>query len=1075
MKREFLTAIAKGNIIVMDESHNASGKSQTGTYLRTVLESTKGVVFLSATFAKRPDNMMIYMDKTSMSDANMAPEEITEAVERGGVALQEIIATQLVEEGQLIRRERSFEGVVVNWIYLDDTALKYGLENKEVEHRAISDAITGVMRDIIGFQGTHVSPVIDLLDEDAKEAGKELAEREGTGRLGVDNKPYFSKVFNIVNQMLFSIKADQVAHLAIRHLREGRKPVIAFANTMESFLKDDVETLEGIPAGIGDKIKADFVSTLKRGLEGTLRVTEFTPDGDTDNYALDLQKDISREGQMEYDRILDRIRSASSGVTISPIDYITQKIEAAGYSVGEVTGRQRRVELDINFAHPNGMNGLGNITVPHKVKASDGMEVLTGTMVSRKKQAANDLFRKFNDNEIDVLLINQSGSTGASAHAIPTPKVPADEVKPRVMIILQPELDINTEVQKRGRIHRTGQIFTPRYDYVVSAIPAEKRLMMMLQRKLKSLDANTSGNQRNSEALLAGDDFLNKYGNEVVARLLSENPELNDELDDPLDKSGINLEQDGEDVLTQDIADRKAKEQAKKEEGNPFGKTREDFAHFVSGRVAVLSTEGQENFYNSVIERYKAKIEFLKEQGKYDLEVEVMDLQARNLEKHLVIVGVNPESVFGDSTVMELCEINNLKKPFTQDELRANISAALDGGDAKEIHQAQIAEWEEYYQTNYEAELQAAQNYAAKNMKAFRESKGFLKLKDPEKIVAKLAEKEELFNAVREMKIKDAKAHWEDLNRLFKKVLKFFHIGRALSIPPDSEGEKSDKGVFLGFKIEGWTPSRVNLKFAIASSRKYLNVPLSSWRKFTLAVIGESNDLSEWRDRDYIDNWDKYTREASADRVTRYIVTGNILQGIETFRGLLISFTTQDGSTRKGILMPQSYKPTQKDLEKVEVPIIEAYEVIRDMGDHRKIQTELGMIIEKEWRSNRYQIAVPGSKSKGGKWWEDEEITRFIIGRNWIKKSGLMTGEINPDDLKRFLRILQRKIRDRVTLSPFQFGQIKEKIMDRITRKKTERDKRNESIQADNTQKLRLAEAEAAALILKLKLLQIAA
>jgi len=115
-----------------------------------------------------------------------------------------------------------------------------------------------------------------------------------------------------------------------------------------------------------------------------------------------------------------------------------------------------------------------------------------------KRINTNDAFRQFNNNEVDVLMINQSGATGASAHAIPTAKVPASQVKQRVMIVLQAELDINTEVQKRGRINRTGQILKPIYDYVNSAIPAEKRLMMMLQKKLKSLDANTTSNQKQS-------------------------------------------------------------------------------------------------------------------------------------------------------------------------------------------------------------------------------------------------------------------------------------------------------------------------------------------------------------------------------------------------------------------------------------------------------------------------------------------------------------------------------------------------------------------------------------------------
>ena len=135
-----------------------------------------------------------------------------------------------------------------------------------------------------------------------------------------------------------------------------------------------------------------------------------------------------------------------------------------------------------------------------------------GIIKTRKKENVSEAFRRFNDNEVDVLLINQSGAVGASAHAIPTKKTPKAKVKQRVMIVLQAELDIAKEVQKRGRINRTGQIFKPIYDYLTSGIPAEKRLMMMLKKKLKSLDANTTSNQRNSEDLMKSDDFLNKYG-----------------------------------------------------------------------------------------------------------------------------------------------------------------------------------------------------------------------------------------------------------------------------------------------------------------------------------------------------------------------------------------------------------------------------------------------------------------------------------------------------------------------------------------------------------------------------------
>ena len=64
IKPSFLNAIAEENIVVMDEAHNSSGSGNTGNFMQSALSKSKGVVFLSATFAKRPDNMQIYAMKT---------------------------------------------------------------------------------------------------------------------------------------------------------------------------------------------------------------------------------------------------------------------------------------------------------------------------------------------------------------------------------------------------------------------------------------------------------------------------------------------------------------------------------------------------------------------------------------------------------------------------------------------------------------------------------------------------------------------------------------------------------------------------------------------------------------------------------------------------------------------------------------------------------------------------------------------------------------------------------------------------------------------------------------------------
>ncbi len=322
----------------MDEAHNSSGAGNTGSFMQSALSGTRGVVFLSATFAKRADNMPIYAMKTSIRDASMSRDNLVEAITKGGVALQEILASQLVAEGQMIRRERSFEGVEVNYITL---------EEKEQEHKAIADNVTSIIRDIIQFQNTYVDTMVEELDDLAVAEGKQVQIREGTSEAGVDNLPYFSKVFNVINQMLFSIKAEAVAERAIARLREGKKPVIAFSSTMGSFI-EQMENDAGLPVSDGDVIAADFALVLQKGLDGVMRYTETDIDGAKiqKTFALD---ELSLEGQNEYHRISERIRGAATGITISPIDVIASKITAAGYKVAEVTGR--KFELQINRRH----------------------------------------------------------------------------------------------------------------------------------------------------------------------------------------------------------------------------------------------------------------------------------------------------------------------------------------------------------------------------------------------------------------------------------------------------------------------------------------------------------------------------------------------------------------------------------------------------------------------------------------------------------------------------------------------------------------------------------------------------
>ncbi|MEI9909653.1 MAG: hypothetical protein WDO71_08230 [Bacteroidota bacterium] len=78
---------------------------------------------------------------------------------------------------------------------------------------------------------------------------------------------------------------------------------------------------------------------------------------------------------------------------------------------------------------------------------------------------------------------------------------------------------------------------------------------------------------------------------------------------------------------------------SKSDSGSNDASVIEDAAHRVSGRVAVLSTKMQADFYNEIAERYNDFVEYLKQIGEYDLEVEAMNLESETLNSKVIKMG----------------------------------------------------------------------------------------------------------------------------------------------------------------------------------------------------------------------------------------------------------------------------------------------------------------------------------------------------------------------------------------------------------------------------------------------------
>ena len=114
---------------------------------------------------------------------------------------------------------------------------------------------------------------------------------------------------------------------------------------------------------------------------------------------------------------------------------------------------------------------------------------------NEKTAAGKEAIRNgFNDGSIHALILNEAGATGISAHD--SAAFPESGRGQRHMIIAQAHRNVDVFMQMLGRVNRTGQVSKPRYTQMGIDVPAEKRPMAVLAKKLASLNANTTANAK---------------------------------------------------------------------------------------------------------------------------------------------------------------------------------------------------------------------------------------------------------------------------------------------------------------------------------------------------------------------------------------------------------------------------------------------------------------------------------------------------------------------------------------------------------------------------------------------------
>ena len=987
-RRDAIEKLMDNAYLILDESHTAGGNSGQGNYFQHIIQKAKNVTFFSATFAKRPDNMPIYALRTAMNEGGMKSSDLIDAVKRGGATLQEIMSQTLTQCGQMIRRERDMTGVTIDWKAIDDP-------ERVKEQREQYDSIIGLFNDIINFQKKYVSSYVDERNIELADIQSTMDIKKGTESLGIKNQPFASKAFNTVQQVLLSLKAKSAAGRAIDYLKQGMKPVIALNNTNESQTGN---------LALGEEMDApDLGTSLKKGLEGTLRYTQKDAKDNSESGYFKLE-DLGEEAVKAYHELEKKIEQTSTGLSLSPIDVIKNELQKAGYKVGELTGRQTEFVYNEN----------GTVT---KIKRAD----------TDKKKLARD----FNDGKIDALILNKSAATGISLHASSKYK----DQKKRVMIVAQQQLDVNDEVQMRGRIDRTGQVARGAYEYVVSLIPAEQRLLMMFKAKLKSLDANTTSSQKSKFNEMEVADITNKYGDKVVKEYMAEHLDLYARMADP-----FGWEKTYGDDLTRTNPQNLVASGGGVGDGEAGGD-----ASKLLGRMALLRVNEQEKMLQEIGELYANEIQRLNEMGENDLEITELPLKAKTIHKEVWKQGAEPggDNAFADNTYIEKVNMAILKKPMKASEVKASQKGLTGGKTWDEYKTEKKTAVKEYFDQKIADETQKYEERAVKTATKAKEKyikdgkKGQEKSGMTDEQIVKNAgfqydtiykqEKDKLNDVVKNLK---AKAE------MFDRVLDTFDTNSAFVLPADMNnpnelsGFGNSYGRLIDIKItDNFSPNASSVSFATLDGRRKITFPIagkvgvgdnkadviSAIDNMTKQAAGMGDSHLRVLNQKF-DNWDRLTSNES--RKNGYIVTGNLMQALvdskdQGLGGQLVKYTTDTGEVKTGILMPDRFDP--KGLT-TDAPISTKLDALMKPSFNGGVEEvvssdgDIKVTYKHDIYTGRthYELRVPKSKAKGGKYFLDEDLLKLVNGNNFETRGNNMLAEFKPEQLKSVLDRLSK-------------------------------------------------------------------
>ncbi len=486
-------------VIVFDEAHNAGnavpikgkrGNTPVSAQALAVVELQKmlpkaRVVYVSATGASRVENFS-YATRLGLWGKETAFPEVSNFISEmvaGGLATMELIARDIKQMGAYMARSLSYRGVSYS-------RLEHQLSPTQREiYDRLAEAWQVVLQNI-----EKALQMTGATGDNGKATAGNNAKSKAMSAFWGSQQRFFNQVItsmqmpSVIAQMEQDIAAGEALVLQLVNTNEAQQERV-LSKRQEEDDSGDLEDLDLTPRDqLLNMVENAFPVVQMEGVMGDNGRVTYSPVIGSDGSPV-----LNRQAVALRDKLLQDLKDIR--VPDGPLEMVINHFGPD--VVAEVTGRKRRVVR----------------------RANDDGDMVP-TIEQRGSSAARADADAFMADKRRVLIFSDAGGTGFSFHADLTKK----NQRKRKHYLIQPGWRADKAVQGFGRTHRTNQASAPHYFLAATDIPAHKRFLSSIARRLDQLGALTKGQRdtANQGMFSEKDNLESIYAKQAIDQLFKD-------------------------------------------------------------------------------------------------------------------------------------------------------------------------------------------------------------------------------------------------------------------------------------------------------------------------------------------------------------------------------------------------------------------------------------------------------------------------------------------------------------------------------------------------------------------------